>query len=137
MFPSQKYRCGQSSLEYVALAVFVMMGIIVGGPYVVRGINAHFKALEEGAMDSDRENISQGVPGVDDTSVLPSCDCTALIDSGCGDGVIRDSVGAICSRNQKVFKRKCNVLGCEVIVCYICSSGNKKNSKMLFNVDFR
>lgn len=115
MFPSQKYRAGQSSLEYLALAVFVMMGIIIGGPYVVRGINAHFKTLEEGALDSEREHIAQGVwGGADDPASLPKCDCTPLTDSGCGDGVIHDDTGATCSRRQKVFKRKCNVLGCNV-----------------------
>ncbi len=112
MFPSQKYRCGQSSLEYLALAVFVMMGILIGGPYVVRGINSHFKALEEGALDSEREKISQGA-FVSGSKGLPECRCTDLFDSGCGNGMIRDDAGVPCNRKQKVFMRKCNILGCE------------------------
>ncbi|MCB9772123.1 MAG: hypothetical protein H6754_06195 [Candidatus Omnitrophica bacterium] len=105
--PKLKSHRGQSGLEYMALAVFVMTGILIGGPYVVRGINSNFKVIEEGAVDAQREDIRQA-PDV--PLNLPVCDCTDLIDSGCGDG----SAFPGCAKTQKVFRRSCAPLGCEV-----------------------
>jgi len=104
MSPLFKSRRGVSALEYLALAVLLMTGILLGGPYVMRSINAPFKALEEGSLDSTREEIKQG--NVNSVPVGP-CICLPLSDQGCGDG-------NACSRTQKVFKRTCAPLGCEV-----------------------
>lgn len=109
MFASLKTRHGQASLEYVAVAVFVMAGILIGGPYVVRSINSNFKVLEEGVIDSERETITEGPTNVP----LPYCDCSDLIDVGCGDGVTAVN-GTVCMPNQKVFRRACAPLGCHM-----------------------
>ena len=106
-FKSKSQR-GQSGLEYMALAVFVMTGILIGGPYVVRGINSNFKVIEEGAVDAQREDIRQAPYNL--LLKLPECDCTELSDSGCGDG----SPSPGCAKTRKVFRRSCAPLGCEV-----------------------
>ncbi|MCB9756898.1 MAG: hypothetical protein H6753_00565 [Candidatus Omnitrophica bacterium] len=108
MFTSIKSRLGQASLEYVAVAVFVMAAILIGGPYVVRSINSNFKVLEEGVIDSEREKITEGHANIN----LPVCDCTDLVDVGCGDGVTAVN-GTVCMPNQKVFRRTCGPQGCE------------------------
>ena len=67
-----KSRRGVSGLEYMAIIVVVMTGILLGGPYVMRAINAPFKTIEEGAFDSAREDIKQGTGIV---GPPPVCNC--------------------------------------------------------------
>lgn len=109
MFTSIKSRLGQASLEYVAVAVFVMAGILIGGPYVVRSINSNFKVLDEGVIDSERETITEGPTNVN----LPVCECSDLVEVGCGDGVTAVN-GSVCMPNQKVWRRTCSPEGCEM-----------------------
>lgn len=100
-----KSRRGVSGLEYMAIIVLVMTGILLGGPYVMRAINAPFKTIEEGAIDSAREEIKQG-SGV--VGPMPVCNCTPLAFAGCGDG----SGG--CAKTRELWRRTCAPLGCEV-----------------------
>lgn len=59
-FPSLSHdRFGQSVLEYSAIAMLVIVGILAMGPYVVRSVNAYFKSAEEQAHASFREDIQQ------------------------------------------------------------------------------
>lgn len=98
-------RRGQSGLEYMGMVVFITMGLLLIGPYVVRSVNAPYKSLEQGAVDSQREVIRQAPPqGVN----LPECNCTDMLRQGCGDG----SGG--CSVRQAVWQRFCDPQGCEV-----------------------
>jgi Flp pilus assembly pilin Flp len=50
---------GQSIIEYVLIAVLVILGIVIMGPYVLRSVNAHFKLWDDGVQDSFTENITQ------------------------------------------------------------------------------
>ncbi len=106
MFPFKKYRRGQSSLELLGVMVFVMMAIIIGGPYVVRSINSHFKSIEEGAIDSERERITEGPTSVP----LPTCDCVP--EPLCGDGTTID--GMACSKQKRIYNKfSCTPAGCD------------------------
>jgi len=50
---------GQSIFEYSALAMLVVVGVIVMGPYIVRSIGAHFKLWQESIDDpNDRMEIN-------------------------------------------------------------------------------
>lgn len=99
-----KSRRGVSGLEYLALAILIMLGILLGGPYLMRAINAPFKTIEDGSLQSERENIKQG----NETPVsMPACVCSDFIEAGCGDG-------NGCAKTKKLFRRTCNPAGCEV-----------------------
>jgi Flp pilus assembly pilin Flp len=51
---------GQSVIiEYASIAILIILGILVIGPYVVRSVNAYFKTAEEQAHESFREEIQQ------------------------------------------------------------------------------
>ena len=43
---------GQSIIEYCTLAMLIIVGTIVMGPYVIRSVNAHFKLWQESVDDS-------------------------------------------------------------------------------------
>ncbi|HOW35301.1 MAG TPA: hypothetical protein PL155_02645 [Candidatus Omnitrophota bacterium] len=60
----------QSMIEYAVVIILVAAGIILGGPYVIRGVNAHFKLWEDAVNDSQEEAIQQA-----DVSELPQLDC--------------------------------------------------------------
>lgn len=49
----------QSTIEYSALVVFVIIGILVMGPYIIRSINAYFHGTKESIKDSYLEEIEQ------------------------------------------------------------------------------
>ncbi len=49
------HRHGQSLIEYSLIALLVILGIVVMGPYVLRSINAHFKIWDEEIQDSHNE----------------------------------------------------------------------------------
>jgi hypothetical protein len=99
-----KSRHGVSGLEYLALAVLLMTGILLGGPYVMRAINAPFKAIEEGGIDSTREEIRQGN---EHPVTAQPCACTGFVAQGCGDGIG-------CARTKRLYTRTCDPMGCEV-----------------------
>ncbi|MCR4337367.1 MAG: hypothetical protein NUV91_06130 [Candidatus Omnitrophica bacterium] len=92
----------QSVVEYTTIAVLVIVGILVMGPYVLRSINAHFKMLDEGVQDSFEENIK---PSSDRFPGLPLCDCSTR--EFCGDGP-----GTGCPRYFQGTETKCSVPGC-------------------------
>jgi hypothetical protein len=49
----------QSTLEYCAIAIFVIIGILVMGPYIIRSINAYFQGTKESIKESYLEEIEQ------------------------------------------------------------------------------
>lgn len=48
---------GQSTIELVVVAMAVMLGIVVGGPYVLRSINAHFKLWDTAVQESNEDHL--------------------------------------------------------------------------------
>ena len=48
---------GQSFIEYSIIAVLVILGVVVMGPYVLRSINAHFKMWDDQVQDSHNERL--------------------------------------------------------------------------------
>ncbi len=94
-----KFLRGQSAVEYMALVVFVMVGILIGGPYVVRSLNSNFKSAEEGSMTSERERILQA----DSSGNLLNCSCEEFKDGGCGSGS---------HAREKLFTKTCTPQGC-------------------------
>ncbi len=107
MFRTLKNPRGQSALEFSALIIFVMMAILIGGPYVVRSINSYFKSLEEGAIDSERETITESVPA----ESLPECDCNPV--PACGDGATQVG-GVVCDKTRRIFQN----FSCVGLECY-------------------
>ena len=71
---------GQVSLEYVSMAVLVMLGVLVMGTYVTRSINAYFKNTDDAVEDSLLEEIlpAHNIYG-------PGCTCGIPIEGACGD----------------------------------------------------
>ena len=73
---------GQSIIEYVLIAVLVILGIYVMGPYVLRSIGAHFKLWDDGIKDSFQENLAQA-PVNDIPEINASCNCP-VTQGACG-----------------------------------------------------
>lgn len=53
------HKKGQSSVELTVIAMAVILGIIVGGPYVLRSINAHFKLWDTAAQESNEDQLTR------------------------------------------------------------------------------
>ena len=49
----------QATIEYCAIAIFVIIGILVMGPYIIRSINAYFHGTKESIKESYLEEITQ------------------------------------------------------------------------------
>lgn len=70
---------GQSIIEYTVLAMLIIVGTIVMGPYVIRSIGAHFKLWQETVDDSVNDRMKR-IP----ISVTEQCRVSELMSSGCG-----------------------------------------------------
>jgi hypothetical protein len=93
---------GQSVIiEYASIAILIILGILVIGPYVVRSVNAYFKTAEEQAHDSFREEIRQAqLQGRETTYRLDEgCECNEL-PPVCGDGTS-------CAFTDLMFPKQC------------------------------
>ncbi len=100
-------RQGQVSLEYISVAVMVIIGITFMGGYVNRAINAYFHDADEQVTDSFQERFDKQAP--EDTGLgLPGCICSELATPnilGCGglcsptqiQIVYQDCPGAVCA----------------------------------------
>lgn len=57
---SRKCRA-QVLIEYLVVAVLILMAVIFGGPFLVNSIGAHFRIMENNAGDSfdERPGLSQ------------------------------------------------------------------------------
>ena len=71
---------GQSLIEYALLAMLVIVGTLVMGPYLIRSVNSHFQLWQESIDDSrhDRMIPGQGV------TIPPTCTCDTFQDGSCG-----------------------------------------------------
>ena len=49
----------QSTMEFCAIIIFVIIGILVMGPYIIRSINAYFHGTKESIKESYLEQIEQ------------------------------------------------------------------------------
>ena len=63
-------------IEYIFIAILVILGIVIMGPYVLRSVNAHFKLWDESVQDSSTENLTQA-PASDVPKINTNCTCTA------------------------------------------------------------
>ncbi len=98
-------RKGQSVVEYVTIAILIMAGIVIGGPFLLNSFRAHFKMYDDSVQDSFSENIRQ-----DPTAPAGACSCEAWSPRGCGEGG--------CSAYQRFYIRSCSGgLGCSTNKC--------------------
>jgi hypothetical protein len=85
----------QVMLEYLVIAVVVMMAVFVGGPFLVNSIGAHFRIMENNAGDAFSEK-----PQLAATAVT-ECICSVWSDS-------------VCEGLMQVQQRSCDPLNCQV-----------------------
>ena len=91
---------GQSIIEYALIAILVILGIVIMGPYVLRSVNGHFKLWDEGVKDSFEENLNQS----NTIPYIPSnCSCHDE-QLGCGS----TQIGAQCAANEMAYSHQCN-----------------------------
>ncbi len=96
---------GQSMIEYVLIAVLVILGIVIMGPYVLRSVNAHFKLWDYSVQDSFTETLTQA-PVNAITNISTNCTCTTSAGS-CGSSLSQ------CAANQREYDHTCNPQGCD------------------------
>ncbi|MBF0490549.1 MAG: hypothetical protein HQL15_08020, partial [Candidatus Omnitrophica bacterium] len=98
---------GQSIIEYTVLAMLIIVGTIVMGPYLIRSINAQFKLWQESIDDSTNDRMQQG-----GSINIASVDCHAnpLTNGGCG---ARGNVKQ-CKPNERYQYTPCTIGTC----CY-------------------
>ena len=102
-----RQRSAQSIIEYSVLAAVVVLAIIVGGPFLINGINAHFKIMDNDVRDSFDENIKQAGGG----SAAP-CVCTpASADPSQWPGGSCHVNG--CKATEREHHRVCSPLKCQ------------------------
>ena len=90
-------------IEYMFIAILVILGIVIMGPYVLRSVNAHFKLWDESVQDSATENLTQAP--VNDVPILPiNCTCHYVKGNCGGSGV--GGQGA-CGANQREYDLDC------------------------------
>ena len=92
-------------IEYALIAVLVILGIVIMGPYALRSVNAHFKLWDEGVQDSFRENVNQEAPLADIPAINTNCTCT-LTKGSCG------STTSACGSAEREWDYNCNPQGC-------------------------
>ena len=92
-------------IEYVIIAVLVILGIVTMGPYVLRSIDAHFKLWDVGVQDSFDENINQA-PVNDIPANSINTNCHTPIVGSCGS----NQATSLCAPNQREIDYDCNPL---------------------------
>jgi len=100
---------GQSIIEYAMIAILVILGTVVMGPYVLRSVNAHFKLWNDSTKDSFEENTIQAP-----VSVIPhidtNCTCTSTPkDCGSSSNINQGS----CGPGQRIIEHDCSIQGCD------------------------
>ncbi len=110
---------GQSVLEYMLLASIIMVGIIIGGPILLKSVQGYFQLTDESVQDATSEIIQQAP---DATNIPKICGCsngtTALpsalnIGSYQAAGWSQGECGVgNCSALQRYFYRTCSPIKC-------------------------
>ncbi len=91
----------QSTLEWTVIAFLVMLGILVGGPYVLNSVKAHFKLFDDSIQDSASDRFIQT-----NIDIEPQ-DCKCELEGGiCGDQG--------CQPLERAKKRVCIPQGCKL-----------------------
>lgn len=119
----QKYiqnNAGQHTIEYAMLLIIIMVGIVMGGPYVVRSWYAHVKGLEDSVVDSINDPLLQTTT---QGSTPPFCNCGSFENQGCGFGVsvpppytwpLGNTPGLVqCAATEMLSMKTCSPLDCE------------------------
>lgn len=101
-------RHGQSIIEYIFIAILIILGIVIMGPYVLRSVSAHFKLWDESVQDSSTENITQA-PASAMPKINTNCTCTADQPGSCGGS----ENGLQCGSTQKSWSHNCTPLLCD------------------------
>ncbi len=96
---------GQSIFEYTAMAMLIIVGVIVMGPYITRSLGAHFKLWQESVDDSVNDRM-QSVP----INITPDCVCSGDIQGGCGGHFQREN--KTCAPNERYHSTKCSPPAC-------------------------
>lgn len=96
----------QSILELVAMIMFIAAVIFIGGPTIIRGVNAHFKIWDDSVQDSFSDPLKQA-PLNSVTGLPTNCVCDPPI-GGPGQ---RCNIGS-CPRTQRLVTTLCNPVGC-------------------------
>ncbi len=95
-------------IEYTLIAVLVILGIVLMGPYVLRSVNAHFKIWDDGVKDSFEEHLTQApvnsVPPINVT-------CRCPVSKGSCGGSNNGGTGS-CATNQREYDYNCDPPGC-------------------------
>ncbi|MDE2027122.1 MAG: hypothetical protein KGK03_00765 [Candidatus Omnitrophica bacterium] len=100
------HKRGQSIIEYILIAILVILGIVFMGSYVLRSVNAHFRLWDVSVRESAEEIINQApVNNVPDIPL--NCHCTSEAGS-CGT----NQNGSLCAANQREYHFNCNLPGC-------------------------
>jgi hypothetical protein len=94
-------------IEYVLIAVLVIVGVVIMGPYALRSVNAHFKLWDAGVQDSYSENLKQAPVGAVPNVPL-NCKCTNA-PGACGSTL----AGSQCAANQRSINHSCSIQGCD------------------------
>ena len=95
---------GQSMIEYALIAVLVIFGIVIMGPYVLRSVGGHFKLWDEGVRDSFTENLTQApISNMPNMPVICKCAADSYV---CGGGTCTPS------QQQVSHNTNCNPPGC-------------------------
>ena len=110
-------KSGQSIIEYVLIAVLVVMGIVVMGPFALRSVNAHFKLWDDSVQDSVTENITQA-PASSIPTINSKCICENVVSDQCGSA----TAGSPCPPNELIINHNCNPIGCDDAPTTSCSA---------------
>ncbi|MDP2653368.1 MAG: hypothetical protein Q8Q08_04985 [Candidatus Omnitrophota bacterium] len=109
----------QVSLEYMVILTLIVAGIITGGPYVIRSINARFHFIDDQVQDSLREEIKQSS---ETNFPLPTCECQDFVAGACGDTASAGNCPGgtpekpCCGDYQRFKKKPCFPVGCELVM---------------------
>lgn len=103
---------GQHTIEFTMLLILIMVGIIMGGPYVIRSWNAHIKGLEDSVVDSINDPLmSAPTQGISP----PFCNCGGFENVGCGPITTNIFGGSLtCNETEMLSRRPCSPLDCEL-----------------------
>ena len=79
----------QSIFEYVALAMLIIVGTVVMGPYLLRSVNSNFKLWQDSVGDSTHDRMQKS-----DMTITAPCSVGAVTTGSCGPhAVIKGNLG--------------------------------------------
>lgn len=93
----------QSTLELIAMILFIAATIFIGGPTIIRGINAHFKLWDDSVQDSYNDPLKQAPQ----QNLPADCQC----DPPMGGPGLRCGISP-CLPTERLETILCNPVGC-------------------------